>query len=289
MTLVPDRLKDLWAQCEAGEFSPERFSELENEALNEYRAVWHKALVPDEGGNLRETLLNELQEYFSIDRQMAVERCRSATKSLCEIWQQSVDETNPSSIETFYSNEVYIYELMWWHMLEEDASPLSYVVGLDLARSFSGRRYLDFGSGVGTGALLFLKHGFTVTQADVSSQMLAFAQWRVTKHAYKAAAIDLKVQQLPIDTYDFVTAMDVFEHLTDPLATVEALAKAIRPGGCLFGRFAAEADELRPQHIVRNFQPIFARLRKHGFEEVWRDTWLWGHQLFQKNIGANPI
>jgi hypothetical protein len=47
--------------------------------------------------------------------------------------------------------------------------------------------------------------------------------------------------------------MDVFEHLSDPLTAVGALAKAIRPSGCLFGRFAAEQDELRPQHIVRDF------------------------------------
>jgi 2-polyprenyl-3-methyl-5-hydroxy-6-metoxy-1,4-benzoquinol methylase len=292
MSLVPDRLKDFWRQCEAGEFGPERFSELEKEALDEYRALWHEALIPPGGGDLRQAFLDELQEYFSIDRALAEERCRRATKSLCETWRKSVDEANLGSIVSFYdTSEMYIYELMWWHTLEEDASPLSYVVGLNLAQSHAGRRYLDFGSGVGTGALLFAKHGFAVTQADVSSTMLAFAQWRVTKHGYEGAAIDLKTEPLPAEAYDFVTAMDVFEHLADPPGTVDALADAIRPGGCLFGRFAAKPHELRPQHIVHDFEPTFARLREHGFEEVWRDTWLWGHQLFQKSHdvrGSNP-
>lgn len=284
MSLVPDRLNDLWIRCEAGELSPKRFWELEKEALDEYRALWREALVPPDGSDLRETLLDELQKYFSIDKATAEKRCRAATKSLCETWRESVDETNLGSVVSFYdASETYIYELMWWHTLEDDASPLSYVIGLDLARPRAGRRYLDFGSGVGTGALLFAKHGFVVTQADVSSTMLAFAQWRVTKRGYEGAAIDLKTEQLPADAYDFVTAMDVFEHLTDPLGTVDALAEAIRPGGCLFGRFAAEQDQLRPQHIVHDFEPTFARLRKHGFEEVWRDSWLWGHELFQKS------
>ena len=283
MSLVPDRLKDLWRRCEAGEFGPGRFSDLEQAALDEYRTLWREALVPSAGGDLREALLDELQEYFSIDRATAEERCRAATKSLCETWRQAVDDKDLRSVVSFYNtSEMYIYELMWWHTLKDDASPLSYVVGLDLARSRAGRRYLDFGSGVGAGALLFAKHGFAVTQADVSSTMLAFAQWRVKKHAYAVAAIDLKTDQLPIDAYDFVTAMDVFEHLTDPLGTVDALAKTISPGGCLFGRFAAAPDELRPQHLVHDFEPTFARLRQHGFEEVWRDDWLWGHQLFQK-------
>jgi 2-polyprenyl-3-methyl-5-hydroxy-6-metoxy-1,4-benzoquinol methylase len=35
---------------------------------------------------------------------------------------------------------------------------------------------------------------------------------------------------LPASTYDLVTAMDVFEHLTDPLETVDALASSIRLG-----------------------------------------------------------
>jgi 2-polyprenyl-3-methyl-5-hydroxy-6-metoxy-1,4-benzoquinol methylase len=282
MTVVPDLVKDLWARCELGEFSSEQCSELEREALDEYRVVWRQALVPSDRGNLRETLLNELQEYFLIDRSTAVSRCRTATRSLCDTWRNSVDQANPGSIVSFYANHLYIYELMWWHTLEEDSSPLAYVVGLELARCRSGRRYLDFGSGVGSGALLFAKEGFEVTQADVSAQMLAFAQWRVMKHGYKSLPIDLRTQQLPEDAYDFVTAMDVFEHLADPLATVDALAKAIRHGGCLFGRFAGEQDKLRPQHIVRDFAPVFARLRERGFEEVWRDEWLWGHQLFSK-------
>jgi 2-polyprenyl-3-methyl-5-hydroxy-6-metoxy-1,4-benzoquinol methylase len=283
MTLLPDRLRDLWSRCEAGEFGPKRFVELEREALEECRALWREALIRPESGDLRQALLGELQEYFAIDRATAEERCRSATRSLGEAWRESVDEANVGSVVGFYdANDTYIYDLMWWHTLEDDQSPLSYVVGLDIAKSRAGRGYLDFGSGVGTGAILFAKHGFAVTLADVSSTMLAFAQWRMTRRGYQGTVIDLKAQQLPANAYDFVTAMDVFEHLTDPLETVDALASSIRLGGCLFGRFAAEQDDLRPQHIVRDFAPTLARLRERGFEEVWRDSWLWGHQLFQK-------
>ena len=39
---------------------------------------------------------------------------------------------------------------------------------------------------------------------------------------------------------------------------------------------------LHPQHIVTDFGPTFSRLRELGFVEVWRDSWLWGHQVFQK-------
>jgi 2-polyprenyl-3-methyl-5-hydroxy-6-metoxy-1,4-benzoquinol methylase len=37
-----------------------------------------------------------------------------------------------------------------------------------------------------------------------------------------------------------ITAMDVFEHLSDPLGTVDHIARALQSGGFLFGRFAVE-------------------------------------------------
>jgi SAM-dependent methyltransferase len=79
-----------------------------------------------------------------------------------------------------------------------------------------------------------------------------------------------------------ITAMDVFEHLSDPLEAVEKLWSALKKGGFLYGRISAEDDENRPQHIVHDFEPTFERMRALGLIEVWRDEWLWGHQVFQK-------
>jgi hypothetical protein len=31
-----------------------------------------------------------------------------------------------------------------------------------------------------------------------------------------------------------------------------------------------------------DFAPTFHKLDELGFVEVWRDEWLWGHQVFQK-------
>jgi hypothetical protein len=78
--------------------------------------------------------------------------------------------------------------------------------------------------------------------------------------------------------------MDVFEHLPDPIKAVDDLAIALKRGGFLFGRFAGEHDEDRPQHIVFDFGPVLERLASWGFRQVWRDEWLWGHQVFQKAV-----
>ena len=80
-----------------------------------------------------------------------------------------------------------------------------------------------------------------------------------------------------------MTAIDVFEHLVDPVETVERLWDALKPGGFLYARISAESDADRPQHIVQDFGPTFARMRALGFVQVWQDEWLWGHQVFQKS------
>ncbi|HLH30623.1 MAG TPA: hypothetical protein VKY31_05435, partial [Terriglobia bacterium] len=80
----------------------------------------------------------------------------------------------------------------------------------------------------------------------------------------------------------FITAMDVFEHLFDPVETAEMLWASLKPGGFLFGRFGVEEDEAKPQHIVKDFTPMFRRIEELGMREVWQDEWLWGHQVFQK-------
>jgi hypothetical protein len=80
-----------------------------------------------------------------------------------------------------------------------------------------------------------------------------------------------------------ILAMDVFEHLCNPVDTVDHLSTALKPGGLLFARIHAENDPDRPQHIATNFGPTFERMDELGLVEIWSDKWLWGHQLFQKS------
>jgi SAM-dependent methyltransferase len=118
--------------------------------------------------------------------------------------------------------------------------------------------------------------------ADISSTLLDFSRRRLKARGISAIFIDLKDSKLPTGKYDFITAMDVFEHIAEPEKAVEPLAGALRPGGILFGRFNVESDENHPSHIARDFGPMLDRLAELGFEECWRDEWLWGHQAFRK-------
>jgi 2-polyprenyl-3-methyl-5-hydroxy-6-metoxy-1,4-benzoquinol methylase len=283
--LLPDRLKDFWQAVVRHERTAEAYANEYERSLDEYRHAWERALLLDGHQGLRESLLAELGRYTQCEDGAEVQRrCEHALASLKREWEEKVRPADHRSIERFYDeSQAMLYELMWWHTLGEDVSPLAYVLALRFAQQRGCRSYLDFGAGVGSGGILFARHGVQTALADISSSLLRFSAWRLGIRKLSARYIDLKFSGLPSQAFDVITAMDVFEHLSDPLEAIETLWKALKPGGFLYARIAAEPDEERPHHIVQDFGPTLERMRALGLVEVWRDEWLWGHQIFQKS------
>jgi 2-polyprenyl-3-methyl-5-hydroxy-6-metoxy-1,4-benzoquinol methylase len=282
--LLPDQLKAFWQTVLQKEHTAEEYTDEYERLLAEYRQLWEQALTLDGHQHLRDSILSELGRYTQCGDVAEVQRrCEHAVANVKHEWEEKVASPDRRSIEQFYDkSEAMIYELAWWHTLVDDLSPLAYVLALRFAQQRGCQHYLDFGAGVGSGGILFARHGRQVALADISSALQRFSAWRLGIRKLSAQYIDLKLSGLPNQAFDLITAMDVFEHLSDPVEAVEQLWKALKPGGFLYARIAAESDEDRPQHIVQDFAPTFERMEKLGFIEVWRDEWLWGHQVFQK-------
>ena len=282
--LLPDQLKELWQCVDRHELTSNEFYIQQERLLETYLRLWREALCLMGHPDLKESILHEIGVYLeNPDKEDIQRRCENAVATMKEEWEGMVVNNDTASIERFYAeSQNPIYELMWWHTLTFDQSPLSYVTALRFAQLKGCRRYLDFGSGVGSGGLLFARDGAETTLADISSPLLAFCRWRFHQRKLPGNFIDLKVASLPQNAFDFITAMDVFEHLVDPRETAERLWQALMPGGYLFARLGDEEDEDRPEHIVHDFGPTFERFDELGLVQVWQDEWLWGHQVFQK-------
>jgi len=280
--LLPDRLRKLWGDVEAGRLAWQAAMEEQERLLGGYRAQWEHALLDSPATDLRNGLLHEMAAYAESDVGETERHCADALADLRREWERDVDPSRRETIERFYESRATIYELMDWHSLRDDNGPLAYVLALEIARAHRVASCLDFGSGVGSGALLFGGAGIDTTLADISSTLLDFCRWRLARRSVRAGFVDLKLATLPDERFDMVLAMDVFEHLADPVEAAEQIWRALKPGGLLFARIHAEDDPDRPHHIVRDFAPTFARMRELGLVETWRDGWLWGHQLFEK-------
>lgn len=284
LPLLPDRLRELWERVEAGEVTRRDFVARQRQWTSEYAAIWEDALTLPDSNGLCDSICAELVSLGeSADSEETERRCREAVSRMRDLWHETVRSGSEEEIREYYDkNRDYIFELMWWHTLAEDDSPLAYVCALLLAGKNNCSRVLDFGAGVGSGGLLFARHGFKITLADISSTLLDFSERRLRGRGVAALYIDLKSNSLPESEFDFITAMDVFEHIVAPEQLVDQLADALQPGGILFGRFHAQPDAERPSHVTCDFKPTFQRLSELGFQECWRDSWLWGHQAFQK-------
>jgi len=281
--LVPDRMAELWQRVEAGEMSSADCVREQEYLLEPYCLEWKKALLCHGETDLRASLLREVADYYNVSDLAEIDRsCSRAVDTLKSDWHRMVDPRQRSSIEDFYENKTHIYDLINWHTLRDDTGPLAYVVALQIARDHNVRSCLDFGSGVGSGALLFGRANIEMTLADISTTLLDFARWRFHLRSLPAHFVDLNSTPLPDGAFDMILAMDVFEHLVDPLAAVERLWRALKQDGLLFARIHAETDPSHPQHIAADFGPTFNRMAEMGFVEKWRDRALWGHLLFQK-------
>jgi 2-polyprenyl-3-methyl-5-hydroxy-6-metoxy-1,4-benzoquinol methylase len=230
-------------------------------------AVWREALLLPGETDPVESGVRELAAYFGISRAEAHRRCETAlADSKCE-WEAAPRDT-PEQIKDFYrQTQSYLFEHIWWHATDAEANAPN-VAAMDYARTRRAKHYLDFGSGVGSNAILFAQHGFQVTLADISRPMLNFARWRMERRGLTADYIDLNEQALPVDQYDFITAMDVCEHLDDPAQELQRLSRALKIGGTMVFNYRAGIDEERPMHILATAAPVLRALRRSGLRNV---------------------
>jgi SAM-dependent methyltransferase len=238
-------------------------------------------------GDLRQELTIELSEYFGspvweIETQLA-----DATARFTDEWRQRItDPTDEREVTRFYNeSKTELFDLARWHA--EDTIHYRTLVCADIAARRPGRAYLDYGSGIGSDALVFASAGFDVTLADISSPLLAFAKWRCERRGFRVQTVDLKRESPPPARFDAVVCFDVLEHIHRPLRTLDRIQRAMRPGALLFLHAPFGEDPDRPMHVVHT-DVITPRMRTVGFN--WRGElesdfpewlWLWHPHVYE--------
>lgn len=230
--------------------------------------TFRKVLEVD-GLDGRESVLDELSEYYGYTRDESLQRCLHWEDWSVEEW-SSADRSTPEGIKEFYQSvESWSFDLMWYAYLQTAGYgyPATVIAARFAAGMAEGRDHLDFGSGTGTTAQLFSRLGFRTTMADISEPLLTFAAWRLARHGDPCNQIHLTTEGLPEAAFDFITALDTLVHVPDFDATVRDLHRAIRPGGYLLTNFDVRTpDEHGTQwHLYSDPFALDHRLRTAGF------------------------
>ncbi|MFN0086559.1 MAG: class I SAM-dependent methyltransferase [Blastocatellia bacterium] len=230
-------------------------------------AVWLAALLLPGETDPVESGLRELAEYFGISREEARAACESSLIDSRREWEARPRETAAEIVDFYRRTRSYLFEHIWWHATDAEANAAN-VALMRYAAARGARDYLDFGSGVGTNAILYARHGFRVTLADVSETMLDFARWRLRRRGIEADFLDLNRQELPPGRFDFVSAVDVCEHLADPAVEFRRISDAMRPGGAFVFNYRAGRDDERPMHILPTAAAVLRSIRRTGFRNA---------------------
>lgn len=233
----------------------------------DYGERWRAALAP-RTGDIRRDLTMEAAEHLGITVDEAERRVESSATEFPDEWQRLVtDPTDPAQVVRFYNeSRSELFEQIAWHASDtiHHRSP----VCAELAASNPGRELLDYGSGIGSNALVFGLAGFDVTLADVADPLRSFARWRCERRGIPVRTIDLKTDGLEANRYDVITCFDVLEHVPDPLDALSRIRSALRPGGILFLYAPFGYDPVRPMHIVHD-DAVLRRVRSLGFDRKY--------------------
>lgn len=236
--------------------------------LQKYKQIWENCLKLDEKKTLEENFLFELQDFFHIPMDEIRYKFEKAEELFSREWaKHKLDkDSTEEKIKYFYNaTELEIFELMNWHSKGLEEGPLRYVCALDIVKKLGGNKYLDFGSGVGSGTILFARNGFQVYLADISTPLLDFAKYRFKKRMLSAEFIDLKSENLPDHFFDVITVFDVLEHIKDPIGLLTELREQIHDNGIIILNTPFREDKDRPMHIVNN-EKLALKFRGLGFD-----------------------
>ncbi len=232
--------------------------------------IWYDS-IRKTGLTLEQTIAEEVAEYFGESVDHVIDYWYYSTEKLKDEWNALSPTTDEEIINFYDSNITYIYELSYWHTLHMNLGLIENVRSLEKAINRPGRRYLDFGGGTGSNIILFSTHGFDCTLADISTSMLDFANWRFINRGIDCSIVDLKESLLPEEYYDFVTAVEVLEHVKNPVDIMQKIVKVTKPGGIIVAWVPFYADELRPMHLVNELSVADNFVSDLGLVEVWRD------------------
>ena len=228
--------------------------------------VWREALLLPGETDLLASGVRELSEFYGISREEALERARNGVRASRDAWNAAPRRTGEEIVAFYDQCEDYVFEHVHWHSTLTEGETLANVAILEYARAAGVRRYLDLGGGVGANLILFARAGMEVADADVSGPMMAFAKWRLERRGLKGEFLDLKRDSLPLSRFDLLTAVDVLEHVTDPVKTLGAALSSLVPGGRALVAMGFGQDPERPMHLVHTPRTFLSGVRGLGLE-----------------------
>ncbi len=226
--------------------------------------------------DIRESVLTDLGEYLGLDPEACVKAAVSSKERDAEQWGDLPAHPSAEQLKAFYQrNHSWVPGLLWYSYLQAEgyAWPVAVSIANDLMHRRGDGAVLDFGSGVGSAALMFHHLGYKVSLADISSPLLEFARYRAAARSMPAEFIDLRTEEPPASTYHAVVAIQTMAHVPDVRATATVLHRSLLQDGYLYADFDTNERNGVDSRLYDDDLPLRRSLQGVGFEPRRRFEW----------------
>jgi len=205
------------------------------------------------GVPLIDSLVDDLAEWAEERPGDVMRMMATATGALFNLWNTRGGESEEDWYRRRDVGLLYALDLANWHI----AGGCPVMSTLD----GTGKRWFDYGSGIGTLGLTAAENGYKVSGYEPNDEMRTFANWRAKKYGLDAEfAGDGIVWRS--NFYDVVSCWHVFEHIKDPTIALERIRHILKPGGLLISESGFE-DTATPMH--HSHPDWEGELRRYGF------------------------
>lgn len=206
--------------------------------------------------------LMELREYLG---EKFVEYYDSSW-ALANEWNELNPTTNKEIFDYYKNTENYLFNLVIWHE-SGDRPPLQELLS-ELSAKYNLNSFIDFGCGVGTDSLFLLEKQKKVFMTDLIGNSTKFLNWRVKKRGLEKKAFLVDSEKvMGFSDSDMFWAIDVLEHLQDPLSVLDRLPENLK----IFAhrsQFGDDASGRHPSHLSFDGNLLNKGLFERGFVEI---------------------
>ena len=152
---------------------------------------------------------SELAIHTGRNRDLIQKKCENAAVELAWAWEKY--KTDP--LKYYRKSDLYVFDLAFYQTLQTQRGTLDWY--RNKIKEYQWKSMLDYGGGIGEWTLIPAEMGIESSYLDMkNSKTLKYAEWRFA--LYNIHPTILFDGQKLEKHYDFIVAMDVFEHIENP-------------------------------------------------------------------------
>lgn len=255
--------------------------------LGALRDEWKNSLLLPGFDDPCDSALHELADYFHISLDEARARCEHWEEDSVHEWERAARDTPDGLLDFYRTTQSWIFDTVWYHAQQcsYQQFPESVAIAYGLQHPHPGHM-LDLGAGPGSTGLFFHRLGWQVSMADISTSMQEFAKWRFTQRRLSATFYDTSREELPADTFDLITAIDVVAHIPNWTREVARLHRSLKVGGLFVFNVDSRPRARENQwHLYEYHYPIIRPMRSAGFRRLPKIEFFYVYQKVLNGAG----